>query len=161
MRKIADSEASKVGDDALAGIDAAQPVYDRGRRHALFVRNDDVFLRDLGTGALTQITRSDDNEAEPQFAANGVDVQFHVGNDWYRWSPNDRLVTPVALPRAEKDPTAPPAADALRDMQLRLIATLKREKDNADALRAQADAERRADPTRAAQAVYLGEDVPT
>jgi dipeptidyl aminopeptidase/acylaminoacyl peptidase len=159
VQKIADTAASKVADDALAGIDAPQPVYDRGRRRALFVRNGDVFLRDLGTGALTQITRSDANEAEPQFAANGVDVQFHVGNDWYRWSPNDRLVASVALPRADKDPNAAPSADALRDMQLRLIATLKREKDNADALRAEAEAERKADPTRAAQAVYLGDDL--
>src|SRR6185295_5406681 len=75
------------------------------------------------------------------------------------WSPGDRLVTPAALPRAEKDPNAAPAADALRDMQLRLIATLKRQKDNAEALHAQSEAERKADATRAAQPVYLGDDL--
>ena len=159
VQPITGDPASKIADDALAGIDGAQPVYDQGRRRALFVRNGDVFLRDLNSGALTQITRSDGAEAEPQFAANGRDVQFHVGNDWFRWSPSDRLVTPVAMPRAEKDPDAAPAADALRDMQLRLIATLKREKENADALRAQAEAERKLDPTRAARAVYLGDDL--
>src|SRR4029078_4220106 len=56
-------------------------------------------------------------------------------------------------------PNAAPAADALRDMQLRLIATLKRQKDNADALHAQSEAERKPDATRAAQPVYLGDDV--
>jgi dipeptidyl aminopeptidase/acylaminoacyl peptidase len=159
LQKINAAAGNKVADNALADLDAAQPVYDRNRRHALFVRNGDVFERDLVSGALTQITRSDDNEAEPQFAGNGSDVQFHVGNDWYRWSPGDRLVAPVALPRAEKDPDAAPAPDALRDMQLRLIATLKRQKDNADALHAQSEAERKADATRAAQPIYLGDKV--
>jgi dipeptidyl aminopeptidase/acylaminoacyl peptidase len=151
--------ASQVSESGLAALDAAQPVYDRERRRALFVRNGDVFLRDLATGALTQITRSGDSEVEPQFAANGSDVQFHVGNDWFRWSPADRLVAPAALPRAEKDPNAAPAPDALRDMQLRLIATLQRQKDNADALHAKFEAERKADATRAAQPVYLGSDL--
>ncbi|HMB43589.1 MAG TPA: prolyl oligopeptidase family serine peptidase, partial [Luteimonas sp.] len=158
-QKISDTAGNKISDAALADLDAAPLVYDRGRRQALFVRNGDVFLRDLSSGALTQITRSDDDEAEPQFAGNGRDVQFHVGNDWYRWSPGDRLVTPAALPRAEKDPNAAPTADALRDMQLRLIATLKRQKENAEALHAQSEAERKADATRAAQPVYLGDDV--
>ena len=159
VQKISDGSGSKLPDSALADLDAAQPVYDHGRRHALFVRNGDIFLRDLASGALTQITRSDGNEAEPQFAANGSDVQFHVGNDWYRWSPGDRLVAPVALPRAEKDPNASPAPDALRDLQLRLIATLKRQKDDADALHAQSNAQRKVDATRAAQPVFLGDDV--
>jgi hypothetical protein len=42
-------------------------------------------------------------------------------------------------------------------MQLRLIATLKRQKDERDAARARAEEERRADPTRAPAPIYLGD----
>src|SRR6185369_17533882 len=42
VQKITDGAGSKVSDDALSGLDAAAPVYDRSRRHALFVRNNDV-----------------------------------------------------------------------------------------------------------------------
>ena len=58
--------------------------------------------------------------------------------DWSARSP---------LPVADKDPAAAPAADALRDMQLRLIATLDRQKQEREALRSQAEAQRKSDPT--------------
>ncbi len=45
----------------------------------------------------------------------------------------------------------------MRDMQLRLIATLNRQKQEREAQRAQAEAQRRSDPTQPAAPVYLGE----
>jgi dipeptidyl aminopeptidase/acylaminoacyl peptidase len=42
-------------------------------------------------------------------------------------------------------------------MQLRLIATLKRQKDEKDAMRLRTEEERRADPTRAQAPIYLGD----
>ena len=143
---------------AQADLDAAQPVYDASRRRALFVRNGDVFLREIG-GPLQQLTRSAELEAAPRFAADGRSVVWRVGNDWFRWSPELRLAQPVALPRAVKDPDAAPDADALRDHQLRLSAILAREKLQREALRDQAKANRLSDPTRAAEPVYLGDKV--
>ena len=143
---------------AQADLDAAQPVYDASRRRALFVRNGDVFLREIG-GPLQQLTRSAELEAAPRFATDGRSVVWRVGNDWFRWSPELRLAQPVALPRAVKDPDAAPDADALRDHQLRLSAILAREKLQREALRDQAKANRLSDPTRAAEPVYLGDKV--
>ena len=40
-------------------LDAAQPEFDAQRTRMAFVRNGDVFVRDLRSGALTQVTRSD------------------------------------------------------------------------------------------------------
>ena len=147
----------RVDNAALADLDGAAPVYDRAHQRALFVRNDDVFLRDLRSGALTQISRSSEDETDPQFSADGASVLYRVGNDWFRWSPATRLAEPAALPRAEKNPAAAPPADALREMQLRLIATLARQKSDREALRDEAESERKADPTRAAAPVYLGD----
>jgi hypothetical protein len=62
----------------------------------------------------------------------------------------------VAVLRAAKDPNVQ-EADALRDMQLRLIATLKRQKNEREATRARTEEERRADPTRAPAPIYLGD----
>src|SRR5262245_42612556 len=62
--------AQKVEGAALADLDGNAPVYDAAHQRAVFVRNDDLFLRDLRSGALTQITRSDDSEADPEFAAD-------------------------------------------------------------------------------------------
>jgi dipeptidyl aminopeptidase/acylaminoacyl peptidase len=155
---LAGGAARREEDAALAGLDANFPVYDRWRKRAVFVRNGDVFLRDLGSGALRQLTRTADGESDPQFAANGTDVQFRIGNDWFRWSPADGVV-PVALLRAEKDPDAAPDADPLREQSLRLSAALGRAEAQKKQAREAAEARRRTDPTRAVRPVYLGEGV--
>jgi len=159
VQAVDGSAATRVEDAQRAGLDAAAPVYDAAHTRMLFVRNGDVFERDLRSGALMQVTRSAQEESAPQYASDNRRVQYRVDNDWYQWDPATRVAGPVALPLAAKNPEAAPKADALRDMQLRLITTLKRQKDDREALRAAAEAQRRADPTRAAKPVYLGDDV--
>ena len=154
---LSGAAATRLDLAALAGIDGENPVFDAARTRMLFVRHGDIFLRDLRSGALTQLTRSSEDEASPQFSADGRSVQYRVGSNWFSWNGNDRLGTPVALPIAEKDPAAAPTADSQRDLQLRLIATLKRQKEDREAQRLQGEAERKADPTRAAAPVYLGD----
>ncbi|MEO7497523.1 MAG: prolyl oligopeptidase family serine peptidase [Massilia sp.] len=147
-----------VADSELAKLDSDTAVYNRERTRAVLIRNGDLFERDLKNGALTQITRGSNGLAAPQYSADGRAVQFRVGHEWLSWNRADHLISPVALPRAVKDP-AVPEDDALRAMQLRLIATLKQDKDDRDATRARAEQERRADPTRAPAPLYLGDKV--
>ncbi|OFA00003.1 S9 family peptidase [Duganella phyllosphaerae] len=156
---IAGGAAKQVDDKQLANLDTANPVYNHDHTRALVLRNGDLFERDLKSGALTQIVRGTAAAADPQYAADGKSVQFRIGNDWFNWSRSERLVAPVAVLRTAKDPDAKPEADSLRDLQLRLISTLARVKEERDATRAQRDAERSADATRAPKPVYLGEKV--
>jgi dipeptidyl aminopeptidase/acylaminoacyl peptidase len=146
----------RVDDAELAKLDSPNVVYDQKRSHAIVLRNGDLFERDLNNGALVQITRNAGKIAAMQYAKDERSVQFRVGDDWFGWSRTERLLAPLASVRAAKDPNAQ-EADALRDMQLRLIATLKRQKDERDAARARAEEERRADPTRAPATIYLGD----
>jgi dipeptidyl aminopeptidase/acylaminoacyl peptidase len=154
---IAGGPATRIDGAARAGIDAPQPVFDAARARMAFVRSGDVFVRDLRTGALQQLTRTQAEEALPQWSSDGG-LAWRVGNDWYRWTARDGVVQAAVL-KAEKDPAAPPPADDLRDRQLRLITTLRKDKDQRDAARAQQEAWRRADPSRAPAPVYLGDAV--
>ncbi|MEJ7747192.1 MAG: S9 family peptidase, partial [Luteimonas sp.] len=86
--------AVKLDGAARADLDAAQPVFDAQRARMAFVRNGDVFVRDLRNGALTQLTRTDADEARPQWSRDGGLV-WRDGNDWYRWSGGS--VTQAAL----------------------------------------------------------------
>ena len=147
----------KVADSELAKLDSPAVIYDRAHTRTIMVRNGDLFERDLKSGALVQITRGVKAE-DPQYASDERAVQFRVGHDWFGWDRASRLQAPLALPRAAKDP-AVQEPDALRDMQLRLMATLKRAKDDRDAARARTEEERRFDATRAPAPVYLGEKV--
>ncbi len=149
--------AERVADTARAGLDAANPSYDATRQRMLFARNGDIFLRDLRTGTLTQLTRSNEIESRPQFASDGGAI-WRAGNNWYHWRA-DGGTAQVAVVKAERDPNAAPKADVLREQQLATLATLRRDKEQRDALRTQEDAWRRADATRAAAPVYLGDEV--
>ncbi len=156
---LADGVSRKLEDAELAGLDAASPVYDRSRTRALFVRNGDLFLRDLRNGALVQLSRSGGVSGAPQFSADGAKAQFRSDGDWYSVDLASRLVSQAAVLKAEKDPAAEPKADALRDLQLELFATLAIQKADKAAQRERDAALRAADATRAPLPVYLGEDV--
>ncbi len=149
--------AQKIDGAARAELDAANPVFDAAHTRMAFVRSGDVFVRDLRSGALTQVTRTDVTEALPQWSRDG-NLVFRVGNDWYRWRAGTG-VSQAALLKAEKDPGAAPKPDDLRDRQLRMIRTLKDDKDRRDAAREQDKQWRSADPSRAPLPAYLGADV--
>ncbi len=148
--------AVKLDGAARADLDAAQPVFDVQRTRMAFVRNGDVFVRDLRSGTLIQLTRTAADESRPQWSRDGGLV-WRDGNDWYRW--NGSSVTQAAMLKAEDDPAKPPKADDLRDRQLRLFETLKNDRARRDAARTQDEAWREADPTRASAAAYLGKDL--
>ena len=148
-----------VADSELSMLDSDNPTYNREHTRAILIRNGDLFERDLKTGSLTQITRGTTGLGAPQYSSDGRAVQFRAGHEWLSWSRADHLVSPLAAPRATKDPAANPDDDALRDQQLRLITTLKRQKGERDAARERDLDERRADPTRAPAPIYLGDKV--
>ncbi|MCX7564471.1 prolyl oligopeptidase family serine peptidase [Xanthomonadaceae bacterium XH05] len=148
-----------VSDNEVAVLDGPSPVFDRTRSRALFVRNGDVFLRDLRNSALLQLTRTGTVVGGPQFSADGAKAQFRIGQDWYSVDLNSRLMAQVAVVKAEKDPAAEPRPDALRDLQLELFSTLSRQKSDKEAQRERDLELRRADATRAPLPVFLGDDV--
>ncbi len=151
------------GEQVVAGALAAQadgpPVFDATGRRAAFVRHGDVFVRDLASRRLRQITRTPQEEADPQFSADGRLLSFRVGTDWFVFDTETGLTAPAAILKTEKDPDAPAVADDLREMQLRTFSTLARMRADAETLRRHEQNETREDPTRVGAPFYLGEDV--
>ncbi len=154
---VAGGIAQQVADDQRGTLDVANPVFDAARQRTAFVRNGDVFVRDLRSGALTQLTRGTEKAAAVGFARDGG-VTWRVGHDWFHWTAANGT-TRVTTLKAENNPADPPKADDLREQQLRTIETLRRDREQREALRTQEESWRRADPTRAAAPVYLGAGV--
>jgi dipeptidyl aminopeptidase/acylaminoacyl peptidase len=146
--------------DAAAMADADGPaVYDRAGKRAAFIRNRDVFVRDLASGHLLQITRTPPPKAAARFSADGRLLSFRVDNDWFVHDFASGVTTPAALLKAEKDPNAPPAVDDLRDMQLRTFSTLKKLHDEKEATRLHDEELQKGDVTRSVAPFYLGDEV--
>ncbi|HEY2782857.1 MAG TPA: prolyl oligopeptidase family serine peptidase [Steroidobacteraceae bacterium] len=143
---------------AMANADG-DPVYDRAGKHAAFIRHQDIFVRDLGNGRLTQITRTPQMKSEPRFSADGKLLSFRVDNDWFVHDLASGVTAPAAIVKAEKDPNAPPAADDLREMQLRTFATLKKMHDDAETVRLHSESMQKGDASRPVLPFYLGDEV--
>jgi dipeptidyl aminopeptidase/acylaminoacyl peptidase len=143
---------------AMAAADA-RAVFDVTGKRAAFARHGDIFVRDLGQGRLMQITRTPENEAAPQFSADGRLLSFRVDNDWFVHDFGTGITAPAAVLKTEKDPDAPPKPDGLRDMQMHTFSALKRLHDESEMSKKYAEELRKGDATRAAAPFYLGEDV--
>ncbi|MFL9583557.1 S9 family peptidase [Stenotrophomonas sp. AB1(2024)] len=149
--------ASQVADDQRGSLDVDSPVYDSARQRSVFVRNGDVFLRDLRSGTLTQLTRSSDKASAVNFARDGG-VIWRTGQNWFHWTAAAGAQQVASL-KAEKNPDDAPKADVLRDQQLRTLATLRNDRAQREALKEQEASWRRADSTRAPGPIYLGAEV--
>ncbi|MEZ5462651.1 prolyl oligopeptidase family serine peptidase [Dokdonella sp.] len=142
----------------MASADGKDAVFDRSRNQAAFVRNGDIFIRDLRNSQLIQVTRSPQTEAAPQFSADGRALQFRVANDWFSYDIASRVTAPAAVVKAEADPEAS-KPDDLGELQLRLFSTLRTIKDDREATKNNDEAFRKGDATRSPQPFYLGSDV--
>lgn len=139
-----------------AELQESAQSFDKTRQRALFVRNGDVFMSRNATGGLVQITKTDAAEASPVFSADGNRVFFRRGNDWLAWRP-DAANEPLLQLKAEKDPAAAAAVSPATAHELRLIATLARQKADGETLKQDQQARRAGEGSNAVQPVYLGE----
>jgi len=155
---LGDGRDTIVDPAAMAGADGSDPVYDRARTRAAFVRNGDVFVRELASGRLVQVTRSAENEGSPQFSADGRRLHYRSGQAWYSYDLAGAVAGPAAIIKAEKDPAAAKPDDLGQD-QLRWFSALRKEKADREARKRHADEFASGDPTRAPLPFFLGEDI--
>lgn len=148
-----DGASQRVENTGWAQLDETQQSFDRSRQRALFVRQGDVFLRQLGSNSLTQITKSAEPESNPVFGSDGS-VLFQRGNDWF--AARNGLIEPVLQLKTENDPKKTPPTSAASAHELRLIATLARQKAEREALNKDRDDRRAGDGSGAMPATYLG-----
>jgi dipeptidyl aminopeptidase/acylaminoacyl peptidase len=151
----ASGQSVKLDPTAMAQAEGPA-VYDRAHRHAAYVMHGDVFMVDLSSGRRVQVTRSAEPESSPRFSSDGRSLQYRQGNDWFVYDLATGASGPAAVLRFSDDPQEK-KPDQLKDMQLALFKSLRENKSDKDAARANNDALDAADPGRAPKPIYLGE----
>jgi len=142
-----------------AGIDGPQPVFNGDRTQMAFIRHGDVFVRDLTSGHLRQLTRIEGAASGLRWSSDGTRLLWMSAQDWFGWDAEEGIVSKIVSLRAEDAPDTPPKADLLRQTQLRLFDTLRTQRERREARRAQELRWRREDPTRSPPPVHMGKDV--
>ncbi|MGH8041345.1 MAG: S9 family peptidase [Rudaea sp.] len=156
---LTDNRDAAIEAAEMTSADGDHTVYTQDGTHAAFVRNGDIFLRDLHGGATLQVTRGETRNANPQFSADGRLLSFHAGDDWFVHDIAAGTTAPAAVLKTEDDPDTAPKDDVLRAEQLRLFSTLQKiDKDKTES-REHAQALQRADVSRAPLPFYLGDKV--
>ena len=143
---------------AMTNADGADPVFDRARTHGAFIRNGDVFIRDISSGRLTQVTRTPQMESSPEFSGDGRVLHYRSGGDWFAYDIAAGVGGPAVIVKAEKDPDAK-KADDLGALQLKYFSTLRTIKNDRDAQKKHDEEFAKADAGRAPQPFYIGDDV--
>jgi len=156
---LADGKDATIDAAAMASADGGNAVYATDNTHAAFVRNGEVFLRDLRSGATTQVTRDGQHHGGLQFSADGRLLSFRSGNDWFVHDVAGGVTAPAAILKTDKDPDAAPKDGVLRDEQLRLFTTLQKLDKEKTESRDHAQTMQRGDASRAPLPFYLGDEV--
>ena len=152
------SAPHKLTDTELAAASAPDGTYNHARTFHVFVRGSNVFVRNLLTGSLRQLTRYPGKKDSPSFMADGSRVQWHEDNDIYLYDLNSGVTTLAADVQLKDDPDKNQGPkNYLQAEQTRLFEALSREQTNKQERDAQKAAERSADTTQVTAPWYLGD----
>jgi dipeptidyl aminopeptidase/acylaminoacyl peptidase len=154
---LSDGKDSIVEGASLGNADGPA-VFDKVGKHAAFIRNGDVFVRDAGGGKLQQITRGA-HAGALQFSADGKLLSFRTNDEWCVHDFAADLTYQAAQLKTEKDPDRTPDFDDLREFQMRTFSTLRHLREDKDTLRRHDEELRKIDGSRPGLPFYLGDEV--
>jgi dipeptidyl aminopeptidase/acylaminoacyl peptidase len=154
---LGEREPRLVADAERGAADAPAGDVSRDRKWKVYAREGDIFLKDLVSGTLRQLTRTPEVKTEPRFMAGGGRVSFRVKEAVFIYDLRSGLISQAADLRLAKDPAEKEPMDFLKREQLRLFSALHEDRDHKQAERERAEAAQRADPTRPPLPWYLGD----
>jgi dipeptidyl aminopeptidase/acylaminoacyl peptidase len=129
------------------------------RKKKVYAREGDVFVKDLATGQVRQLTRTPAEESAPFFLADGKRVGFYRDKQPFIYDLGTGLLTQAADLRLEKDPAEEDEPTFLAAQQTRLFDVIRQGEEQKKRQREEERADQRADPTRPPLPWYLGKDV--
>ena len=129
------------------------------RKKKVYARQGDVFVKDLTTGAIRQITRTPAEETAPFFLADGKRIGFYRDNQPFIYDLSSGLLSQAADLRLEKDPAEEDEPDFLAAQQTRLFDVIRQKQEKEKRQREEERGDQRADPTRPPLPWYLGKEV--
>ncbi len=159
---------TKVADAERGSVSVAGGEWSADRTKKVYVREGDVYVRDLTSGEVRQLTRTADRETDAVFLTGVGDgdsrVAYQRGDSLYVRDLATGLETQAADVLTEKDPEKEDAedeadADFLERQQERLFQVIRKDKAEDKAERDRERELQAADPTRPPLPFYLGDDV--
>ena len=128
------------------------------RTRKVYLVKGDVFVKDLRTGEVRQITRTDAAEADPHFLADGRRIWFHRGEEVWVYDLESGLMSQPAALKLDRDPLDKDPSP-LADDQTRLFDVLRQKQEREKREREEDLRLAQSDAARAPLRWYLGKRV--
>ncbi len=128
------------------------------RTRKVYLIRGDVFAKDLRTGEVRQITRTDAAETDAHFLADGRRVWFHRGDEVWVYDLESGLASQPAALKLDRDPLDKDPSP-LADDQTRLFDVLRQKQEREKREREEDLALAQSDAARAPLPWYLGKKV--
>ncbi len=141
-------------------IDADGGEFSLDQKWKAYERAGDLFVKNLETGAIRQLTRTSDRESSPRFMSDGKRLMFRRGNSILARHLKTGLEQELVDVRAENDPQKgrdDQRTGFLPEQQQRLFEYLREQRSEQDAARQTSQDQQAADPTRVPLPWYLGD----
>ncbi|MGL4711351.1 MAG: S9 family peptidase, partial [Shewanella sp.] len=154
---INDSRAVELALDKLHAADQQFGVLDSTKSHKAYLYQGNIFVKQLSTGKISQLTRQRSAIDGVRYLNNG-DIAYWQGDNIFQIHQNSGLVEQLAeikmakAPEAVKEPTS-----YIAKQQHRLIKYVALQQENAKAKAQYQDELQKSDPTIAAKTWYLGD----
>jgi len=152
-----DGNTRVVPEEEKATADHPGGDWSSDRSSKVYARNGDLFVRDVVSGRVRQLTRTQANESEPRFMLGDDRVSFRRDNDVFIRELSSGLEYQPAVVLFEDDPAEEEDEDYLRDQQRRLVQYVREQKEKQDAARERDRKAREADGSRVPVPFYLGD----
>src|SRR5262245_59354118 len=152
---LATGKATRI-EPAERGKADAQGRRSLDRKKKVWAREGDVFVKDLITGAVRQITRTPAAESDPFFLADGKRIGFYRDNQPFIYDLASGLLSQAADLRLEKDPAKEDEPSYLKAQQTRLFDVIRQGQEKEKRQREEDRANQQADPTRSPLAWNFG-----
>lgn len=141
---VADGKIFKVSPEQKAKLMPFNAVYNKARTKALFLKEGDIFLKEIPNGNILQLTSTGDFEFSPRFSLDESKVIFQKGDNLFSINLKTGAFTQITdFKRGSRQPE--PKKDEqdkwLENDQLRWIQVLKERKDRVDNAKKRQEAE--------------------
>jgi dipeptidyl aminopeptidase/acylaminoacyl peptidase len=156
---LATNQAVKVEPADRGKLDAPGGDRSRDRKWRVYALQGDIFLKDLTTGGIRQVTRTAERESDPRFLADGRSFWFRRGPAVFVYDPASGLLSQPAEIRLEKDPAEQDDPSYLAAEQTRLFDVIRQKQEKEKRDREEERANQKADPTRPSLPWYFGKKV--
>jgi dipeptidyl aminopeptidase/acylaminoacyl peptidase len=143
--------------DQRAKADARGERNLQGTRKVYALKGD-IFAKDLRTGEVRQLTRTDAEEADPHFLADGRRVWFHRGEEVFVYDLESGLLSQPAALKLDRDPLDKEPSILAED-QTRLFDVIRQKQDKEKRDREEDVKLAKSDPSRPPLPWYLGKKV--